>query len=289
MGYGGYDYSSRSTRAVKLGYTAQATVEQIFEQRKIHESMDPRQMVVRQCRDSQDHPVTTPIIIALDVTGSMGIIPKHFIVEGLPNMVQTLIDAGVPGPQILFMAIGDHRTDSAPLQVGQFEASDELLDLWLSRCFIEGGGGGNGGESYLLAPLVAANYVQTDHWDKRGGKGYLISIGDEPFHPAIDRASLSKLLAGEHPQTLTLAEILVNVRQRWHYTHMNVTETLMGQDPSNREKLVRHLGEHLVHVSDHMRIPQLIADRVIDSLRHNTPSQKVIDPLGIKSPSPNML
>lgn len=40
---------------------------------------------VRECRDSEEHPETTPIIIALDVTGSMGRIPHDLVKNQLPK------------------------------------------------------------------------------------------------------------------------------------------------------------------------------------------------------------
>ena len=62
-----------------------------------------------------------------------------------------IIQSGIKDPQVLFLAIGDHECDTSPLQVGQFESSDELLEHWLTHVWLEGGGGGNRGESYALA------------------------------------------------------------------------------------------------------------------------------------------
>lgn len=38
---------------------------------------------IRECRDSEEHPESLPIIIALDVTGSMGMVPHSLITGGL--------------------------------------------------------------------------------------------------------------------------------------------------------------------------------------------------------------
>lgn len=57
----------------------------------------------------------------------------------------------VADPQVMFMAVGDATSDRAALQVGQFESTAELMDQWLTWCFLEGGGGGTGHESYELA------------------------------------------------------------------------------------------------------------------------------------------
>ena len=62
------------------------------------------------------------------------------------------------------------KCDSAPLQVGQFESSDELLDKWLTNIYFEAGGGGNGGESYALAWYFAALKTATDSMEKSVGR-----------------------------------------------------------------------------------------------------------------------
>lgn len=143
MGYTSYCADVREVRASSLCY-ASAPVDVTFKQqreRKIHDSMSPQGIVVRECRDSDVHPNTIPIILTLDVTGSMGAIPRQLIADGLPTMMGTLIQNGVPDASLMFMAIGDHECDRFPLQVGQFESGDEELDMWLTRTYLEGGGG----------------------------------------------------------------------------------------------------------------------------------------------------
>ena len=144
MGSGGYDFNSRSTRSNNLGYTTKSVKELTSEH--LNEKMSCNGVTLRESRDSEEHPNSIAIIIALDVTGSMGYIPGELIKEGLPTIVKTLLDAGIADPQILFMAVGDHYCDRSPLQIGQFESSDELLDYWLTNVWLEEGGGGNGGE-----------------------------------------------------------------------------------------------------------------------------------------------
>jgi len=56
--------------------------------------------------------------------------------------MKTLLEAGVTDPQILFMAVGNAVSDAAPLQVGQFESTEKLMDTWLVNMYLEGGGSG---------------------------------------------------------------------------------------------------------------------------------------------------
>ena len=55
--------------------------EEIFTSRNIDAEMDPTKALVRESRDSEEHPETVSIIVALDVTGSMGFVPEHIVKE----------------------------------------------------------------------------------------------------------------------------------------------------------------------------------------------------------------
>src|SRR3972149_10705788 len=170
MGGGSYNLSSRSVRSKSFGYMDKSR-DEIFTQskeKKIHESMNPKGVSLRECCDSEAHPDATAIQLYMDVTGSMGHIPHELIKEGLPTLMGALIQNGVPDASLMFGAIGDHECDRFPLQIGQFESGDAELDMWLTRSYLEGGGGGNTGESYLLAWYFAANHIKTDAFDKRG-------------------------------------------------------------------------------------------------------------------------
>lgn len=130
-------------------------------------------------------------MFALDVTGSMGDIPQTLARRELPTFMKLLTDCGVADPQLMFMAIGDATSDRAPLQVGQFESTANLMDQWLTWSYLEGGGGGTGEESYELAFYVIAQHTDMDCWVKRKKRGYLFVTGDElPYPPS--RATRSR-------------------------------------------------------------------------------------------------
>ncbi len=98
---------------------------------------------------------------------------------GQTNLFGLLLRKGyVEHPQIMMGAYGDHQTDRVPLQVSQFE-SDNRIDDALDNLFLEGYGGGNGGESQWLAWYYLAAHTATDAWEKRDKKGYAFFIGDE--------------------------------------------------------------------------------------------------------------
>ena len=107
MGGGSYCTTTRAARMKSSGM-AQKSRQQVFTQRRIHPEMDPANMSVRESRDSAEHPESLAIIIALDVTGSMGEVPEAFVRTELPKIVSRIIAAGVKDPQILLLGIGDH-------------------------------------------------------------------------------------------------------------------------------------------------------------------------------------
>jgi len=127
MGGGSYSVGARTTRAKASGYHTDS-VHTVFKQRNINVAMSPDGVNLRESRDSEEHPNSLAIVLALDVTGSMGSIPHNLVKNGLPTMMGSLIQRGVEDTQLLFLAIGDHEYDRAPLQIGQFESSDELMD-----------------------------------------------------------------------------------------------------------------------------------------------------------------
>src|SRR4051812_8990693 len=115
MGYGNYSHDAH--QALLKGRASQPA-QQVFRQQQCHPLMNPKGVRVRECRDSAEHPNSTAVVFALDVTGSMGAIPKLLASEQLPKFMKLLTDCRVPDPQLLFMAVGDAISDSAPLQVG---------------------------------------------------------------------------------------------------------------------------------------------------------------------------
>lgn len=180
---------------------------------------------IRECRDSEEHPNVTPIIIAFDVTGSMGRIPHLLIKDQLPKIMNFLQEVNVPDPQVMFMAIGDHYSDDYPIQTGQFEADTEKILNTLQSLYLERGGGGNGGESYSLAWLIAGYHTETDSWYKRHKKGFLFTIGDEPIHPTLESEFLVKGLGYEKgAEDISTPEALFKAKEQYHVFHIHVTD-----------------------------------------------------------------
>lgn len=254
MGGGSYSFSASTAR--ETSYKTQ-TMAQLFTQREIASEMNPAN-VMRECLDSEEHPQTIPIIIGLDVTGSMGSVPRNFIQSGMSTMMGSLYDAGLTDAQVLFMGIGDHECDRAPLQAGQFEADDQLLDRWLKEVYIESGGGGNAGESYLLAWQFAAKNTLIDSFEKRDTKGFVFTIGDEPNLRSLPRHS-QETIFGSNGQYVAESDhsLLEQAMEKYNVYHIHIQRSRPFDS-----RWTELLGENLLRVQSHEDIPQLIADTV---------------------------
>ena len=213
MGHGNY---SHAAHAAILADRGSKSANEVFAQRGCHGLMNPHGLKVRESRDSADHPDSLGIVFALDVTGSMGDIPKMLAQRDLPNFMKTLGTCKVADPQIMFMAIGDATSDHAPLQIGQFESTAELMDQWLTWSYLEGGGGGSGSESYELAFYTLAQHTDLDCWVKRKKRGYLMMTGDELPYPAVSRHQIESLF-GEHlDEDLPIEEVIAAAAETYH-------------------------------------------------------------------------
>lgn len=230
MGGGSYSYISAHSRSearvtAYMSLSAVAAQEQAFTQKQI----DPEMVItgrVREARDSQEHPNSFPIIIALDTTGSMGHIPMDLIKCSFPEIMKAVIDAGVPDPQVCFVGVGDCYFDEAPIQCGQFESSDELMEKWFQKVYLEGKGGNNPGESYNLAWYFASRHTVTDSWEKRRKKGVCITIGDEPCLAEIPQTNIVSLF-GDGTQSGILSSTLIEeASEHWELYHIH-----MGNHP----------------------------------------------------------
>jgi hypothetical protein len=259
MGWGAYSLEERALRSERAGYSTKSARE-IFSQRSINNAMNPHGITMRESRDSAEHPESVSIILALDVTGSMGSIPHHLVKEGLPTIMGRIIQSGTKDPQLLFLAVGDHECDRSPLQVGQFESSDELLDKWLTDVYLEGGGGGNMGESYLLAWYFAAFHTAIDCFEKRGQKGFLFTIGDEPTLPEIPAPALKKLMGEGQHQTWSAAELLDKARQRYHVFHLHIRETSSGSRKEVMDGWKQLMGDQLIILAHHEDVSKVIPE-----------------------------
>jgi hypothetical protein len=212
MGYG--NYSLAAHEALIQG-RVDIPEQQVFKQSKCHPLMNPKGVRLRESRDGSDHPQSLGFVFALDVTGSMGEIPKLMANQQLPTFMKILLDCQIRDPQILFMAIGDAISDTAPLQVGQFESTAELMDQWLTWSYLEGGGGGTGQESYELGMYFLAMHTEMDCLVKRNKRGYLFLTGDEVPYPTLSKHVVEAVIGDNLDEDLTCEEIVAELQKSY--------------------------------------------------------------------------
>jgi hypothetical protein len=244
MGFGNYSQEAHEaiTKA-RVNLPTQA----VFKQTQCHPLMNPKGARMRESRDSPDHPNSFGVVFALDVTGSMGAIPEMLARQELPKFMKILQDCRVADPQLLFMAVGDATSDNAPLQVGQFESTAELMDQWLTWSYIEGNGGGQGSESYELAFYFLARHTDMDGFRKRKKRGYVFMTGDELPYPAVSRHQVETLIGDRLDEDVTTEEVVAALRETYH-------PFFLIPDLERRANCERRwrdlLGDHVVCMED---------------------------------------
>ena len=159
--------------------------QEMFKAKRVDKALNPYD-VMRECRDSEEHPNTIPVILALDVTGSLGQAAVE-IAKKL-NVIMTKLYDQVKDVEFMIMGIGDLYCDDGPIQISQFE-SDIRIAEQLDKLWFEFGGGGNMSESYTAAWYMGSRHCDLDCW-KRGKKGIIITMGDERLNPYLPEQSL---------------------------------------------------------------------------------------------------
>lgn len=261
MGGGTYSSVSRM-HSIRAAMYATSSPTAIFMERSINNAMNPCGVQIRESRDSSEHPESLAIIIALDVTGSMGSVPHYLVKEGLPAIMDAIINSGIKDPQVLFLGIGDHECDHAPLQVGQFESSDELLDKWLTTIFLEGGGGSNYGESYMLAWYFAAYHTDIDCLNKRGQKGFLFTIGDEPVLKSIPKVVIKSIMGDGQYEDFDSSKLLEKAMEKYNCFHIHIRETGSGSRQSVMDHWKQIIQDNLIIANRRQDVASIISEVV---------------------------
>ncbi len=175
MGRGSYTAADWNKLRNSRNIAGAKSETEIFKSTSCDQRFDPRFIQTREARDSEDHPESLPIILGLDVTGSMGYLAKMVAQESLNETMMKLYSTNaVKDPALMFAAYGD-IDDASPLQVTQFESdiriAEQLLDLWLENA-------GSGRVVPNLLWYFAAKHTSLDSYEKRKKKGYIFTIGD---------------------------------------------------------------------------------------------------------------
>lgn len=220
MGHGSYTSADWTRLKTSTKITEHSNDRDIFKKTKMDQKFDPKYINMREAMDSDDHPESTPIILGLDVTGSMGYLAAQIAKEGLHETMMKLFSTKpISDPQIMFAALGD-VVDNAPLQVTQFESdiriAEQLMELWLE------GGGGDMPEDYHLLWYFAARHTKTDSFEKRGKKGYIFTIGDAECHKTVSAQDIKNVFSDEG-KMYTIEELAAMASEKYELFHIHIT------------------------------------------------------------------
>lgn len=256
MGGGTYDSGAYARFSAS---TAKMTRDEIFSSRHIHKDLDPKGVKVRESRDSAEHPESTPVILALDVTGSMGHIAEKIAREGLGVLMNGIFDRKpITDPQIMFAGIGDANCDEAPLQVSQFESDNRIVQQ-LTQLWLEGGGGNNRFESYNAIWYFAAFHTEIDSLIKRGKRGYLFTVGDEEFPGDLTKEQIKAICGDDASQHLDGRTLLEMAQRKFDVYHVVIKQ---GSYASGHLDRVREswklLGQQVIYLDDYTKLPETI-------------------------------
>ena len=254
----GYDVT---TSTLKSSYTNSS---QAFKSYKLDKAMNPKN-VIRECCDSDEHPMTIPIILALDVTGSMG--STAIEVQKKLNPIMVEIYKRVKDAEIMVMAIGDLAYDNSPIQLSQFESDIRIAEN-LDKIYFENGGGGNDYESYTAAWYMGLKHCKLDCW-KRGKKGLIITMGDEPINPYLPAEQLNDATGDTCQDDVETPKLFKEASKKFDIYHISVESRSYPDQTRERSTFAKVIGEQHALVSSVDKISDKIINIVEDFAKNS--------------------
>lgn len=261
------DYSASAGRSLRDDNSvdfSKCSTNQVFKQRDLHKDLDPKD-VIRECRDTDEHPTTIPVIVGIDVTGSMGPAAKQ-VASKLNTIITSVMDKAKDA-EFLVMGIGDLWYDEVPVQASQFE-SDIRIAKQLDNIYFEGGGGGNSSESYSAAWYFGVNNTDLDCW-KRGKKGVIITIGDEELNPDLPIKELKKnvgCITQQKTGELKSSDIYDRAKDKFNIFHIHVNHDSPSKSRESAAKMTfgAQIGAQRVFSTDVEGLDKIISSIVTD-------------------------
>lgn len=258
--------SYSSTKKMNVGSDGSISgdyhAQDMFKQRMIAPELDPKNKM-RECCDSSEHPNTIPVILGLDVTGSMG--GAAVEVAKKLNVVMTSLYEKVADVEFMIMGIGDLAYDNAPIQASQFE-SDIRIAEQLDKIYFEGGGGGNSYESYTVAWYFGLRHTKLDCWN-RGRKGIIITMGDEPLNPYLPKRQIADATGDNLQGDVETKELYEEAIRKFDIYHLAVNDSQTSyryHESGIKESFGKFLDEN------HLRVVSMdnIANAIVDIVTH---------------------
>lgn len=246
MGSGSFvraDYASYSVATGKSYDTTSGRVSgQVFHERGLNPALDPRKFDMRECVNTEEHPNTIPVILALDVTGSMGSACKE-TAEAL-GVIMANLYGKYADIEFCVMGIGDLAYDRAPIQMSQFESDVRIAEA-LDKIYMEHGGGGNSYESYTAAWYMGLKRTRLDCFDKQNRKGIIITMGDEPLNPYLPASMLNGFANASEQSDIETPALYEDVCKKFDVYHIHIEHGGYGFEHQVKSSFGQLLGDRL--------------------------------------------
>lgn len=266
MGNARWSDSDFRTYANRTNYQA-ASRDKLFAH-AVSPNLDPREVKVgkgprkgqqlRESMISEENPNPTPIILGLDVTGSMGVLAEKIAKTELPKLMTQIHEQKiVSDPHVMFMGIDDvYAQGHGALQVSQFEPDLRIIEQ-LRQMWLVGNGGGNGSESYDLAWYFAGHHTYLENFEKTGKKGFLFTFGDEPApFKSLDPNDLELIFGeGEYEETSPSAS-LAAAQRKFSVFHIAILKH--GSTHEVMSSWTSLLGPNAIFVNDFENITDVV-------------------------------
>lgn len=240
----------------------------MFKAKTIDSALDPKN-VIRECCDTEEHPNTIPVILALDVTGSMG--QAAVEVAKKLNVIMTKLYEKITDVEFLIMGIGDLAYDNCPIQASQFE-SDIRIAEQLDKIYFEFGGGGNDYESYTAAWYFGSRHTKLDCLN-RGRKGIIITMGDEQLNPYLPlrgrRSGLIKATGDNLQSDVETNDLYNEASRKFNIYHLDVNHGRRWDEEEIEQSYKKYLDDTHFRKVTMDSITNEIVDIIINEAENN--------------------
>lgn len=234
--------------------------QEMFKARTIDPALNPKN-VIRECCDSEEHPNTLPVILALDVTGSMG--DAAVEVAKKLNIIMIKLYEKISDVEFMVIGIGDLAYDDCPIQASQFE-SDIRIAEQLDKIYFEFGGGGNSFESYTAAWYFGSRHTKLDCLN-RGRKGIIITMGDEQLNPYLPlkgrRSGLMEATGDNLQSDVETKDLYDEASQKFNIYHLDVSH---GYRWDKEDEIEKSYKKYLDDIHFRKVTMDSIANEIVD-------------------------
>lgn len=281
MGYGSYTAADWNRLKNSRGLGPNSNVASTFKATGFNDKYNAKFIGKRESFDSDDSPMSTPIILGFDVTGSMGYLANEIATNSLNETITKILERKpVTDPHMMCAAFID---PNSPLQVTQFEADirvvEQLLDFTIR--------GGNRYSYDTILWYFAAKHTVIDSYNKRQQKGILIGIGDEICggdDNILTAENIKNLFDDDVNNNYKYSDILRLVQEKYEIIHIVIGNEYRMNTYPNRpdcsyDTWTKNLPKRTIGVYD--KDIKYLSDVIVAAIQviTGTPKRKVISSL----------